>query len=219
MTDSLPQKDSLILPMALLGMQYFQDNAFAPDWRAEQEEVVHELSEEGVKGMVVDGSISFSQLLPLVLVWKGIGTTESWVSAIQQLPAGLPAGGLYILAHRLSRRHAAAAQIAAVFEAAAKSAPKGSPLADQIAIDRRLLASNQGQIAVLNKTGRKLKLSFRRSDGPDRAIEVDKEAAVDLEAGEYAISLPSDATDVLATKPSVRVNVLERTLVEIVDAQ
>ncbi|HEX4000949.1 MAG TPA: serine/threonine-protein kinase [Pirellulales bacterium] len=218
-TDALPQTDSLVLPTALLGMQYVQDSAFASDWRAEQEEVVYQSSEEGVKGMMVDGSISFSKLLPLVLAWKGIGTTESWVAAFQQLPADLPAGGLYVLAHRLSRRHAAAAQIAAVFEAAAKSAPKGSPLADQIAVDRQLLASNQGQIAVVNKTGRKLKLSLRRSDRPDRALEVDKEAAADLDAGEYAISLPSDATDILVTKPRIRIDALERAVVEIVDAQ
>jgi WD40 repeat protein/formylglycine-generating enzyme required for sulfatase activity/tRNA A-37 threonylcarbamoyl transferase component Bud32/tetratricopeptide (TPR) repeat protein len=187
--ETLSREAGLRDPVALMMTSYLRLNAFGGEVTAEQEGLLWQLGTDGYDGVLRHGTVGGNALLPLGMLWKGLGGTPAWNMMQQGLPPGLRGPLAYVLAHRMVHRRMPREAAEPLFDAALKAAPAGSPLARLAKDDLQLLKDDKGRLIVTSSVPDKVTLSVRKSGQTVTQIAVADGTEIDLGPGTYDLEV------------------------------
>ena len=200
--ETLSREAGLRDPMVLMLTSYFRLNAFGGEVTPEQEDLLWQLGTDAYDGLFRRGMLGGNSLLPLGMLWKGLGGAPVWTMAQNGLPAELRGPIAYALAHRMVHRKAPRETAETFFAVALKSAPADSPLARLAKDDLQLLKDGKGRLVVASSVPDKLTLIVRKSGETIVQTAVTDGTEVDLEPGTYDLEAVAEhQPDVPASEP------------------
>ena len=135
----LPLTEHVAAPFELLVNEGLVQGAFPQDPSPEQAEIAWQAACEVYQGVARTGKIENSQLLQLVLAWKGVTNLFGWAGVAPSLEPGFRGKLAYIMGHRYLKL-GKSDDAKALFRTAVADAPKGSPLARLAQADLDLLS-------------------------------------------------------------------------------
>ncbi|MCA9178503.1 MAG: protein kinase [Planctomycetales bacterium] len=182
--------ERLFIPVSLAGHWLLLDRAFGKLPSADDEAVCWELQRQALQRLLVDQSLSMSQVMQLGFAWKGTLNLLGWGGVQASLEPELRARFAYVLAHKLLRQGNRDDARKLLETAAEPTSPE--TIRSLAANSLRLLSQGQGRLVFQNECPREMRLELSQGDARqvvELAPHTTEAVTFDLATGKWGVSI------------------------------